>query len=406
MPAVEIIPPCAVQACVVRAQSEAAEARPDLGCTPDPLGPLKAPALTPQLSGRWIMDGQHRDLDTTLHGSNSQRRKLVKKPPPSARQNHSSSLSTDGRVDAQSLVSKRSSSSLRRAPTAPLSRAATTASSTKTSSPRYPQSATFAPSTRPNHSPVLPAGDFAPAHSPAAAAAAVWADRDSDRHQQAQRLHSSQSTLSHRRSQSHNVYPSSHQQQHQPPAHHHQHDHPHQPHQPPNPLSSQSPEEFVGAPFDGTAILSRLDGSHPNNAAPSPGLPHISRPFPSPLPTSTTAVGSAAASPSHTAPRGAPVLRHSASFSNALPAMSEKSGSNKGADGPSSLKRFSDEAKEPRMPGVLRKKSGFSGFMTSLVGTPKKPLISFPENPVHVTHVGYDSTTGQFTVCRFLSCRC
>ncbi|KAL8304905.1 hypothetical protein RB597_004101 [Gaeumannomyces tritici] len=356
------------------------------------------------------MDGQHRDLDTTIHGSNSQRRKLVKKPPPSARQNHSSTLSTDGRLDAQSLVSKRSSSSLRRAPTAPLSRAATTASS-KTSSPRHPQSATFAPSTRPNHSPVLPTGDFALAHSPAAAAAAAaaWADRDSDPHQQAQRLHSSQSTSSHRRSQSHNVYPSSHQlqqhpQQHhhqQPPAHHNQHNHPHQLHQQQqhNPLSSQSSEDFVGAPFDGTAILNRLDGSHPT--APSSGLPHISRPFPSPLPTANTttaAAGSAAASSSHPATRGTPVLRHSASFSNDLPAMSEKSGSSKGADGPSSLnKRFSDETKEPRMPGVLRKKSGFSGFMTSLVGTPKKPLISAPENPVHVTHVGYDSTTGQFT---------
>ncbi|EGY14361.1 serine/threonine-protein kinase MST20 [Verticillium dahliae VdLs.17] len=59
-------------------------------------------------------------------------------------------------------------------------------------------------------------------------------------------------------------------------------------------------------------------------------------------------------------------------------------------------KRFSDEAKEPRV-GVLRKKSGFSGFVNSLVGSQKKPIISAPENPVHVTHVGYDSTTGQFT---------
>jgi len=62
-------------------------------------------------------------------------------------------------------------------------------------------------------------------------------------------------------------------------------------------------------------------------------------------------------------------------------------------------KRFSDEGgKEPRIAGVLRKKSGFSTFMTSLVSSPKKPTISAPENPVHVTHVGYDSNTGQFTV--------
>ncbi|KAK8869246.1 Pkinase-domain-containing protein [Apiospora arundinis] len=59
-------------------------------------------------------------------------------------------------------------------------------------------------------------------------------------------------------------------------------------------------------------------------------------------------------------------------------------------------KRYSDETKEPK-PSVLGKKSGFLGLMSTLVGSPKKPAISAPENPVHVTHVGYDSTTGQFT---------
>jgi len=66
-------------------------------------------------------------------------------------------------------------------------------------------------------------------------------------------------------------------------------------------------------------------------------------------------------------------------------------------DGPSvNPKRYSDDGKDLK-PAVLRKKSGFSGFMNSLVGSPKKPVISAPENPVHVTHVGYDSSTGQFT---------
>jgi p21-activated kinase 1 len=54
---------------------------------------------------------------------------------------------------------------------------------------------------------------------------------------------------------------------------------------------------------------------------------------------------------------------------------------------------------------MMRKKSGFSGFMNSLVGSPKKPVISAPENPVHVTHVGYDSSTGQFTVSTRQTCR-
>jgi p21-activated kinase 1 len=70
-----------------------------------------------------------------------------------------------------------------------------------------------------------------------------------------------------------------------------------------------------------------------------------------------------------------------------------------------SPKRYSDESKEPK-PGMIRKKSGFSGFMSSIgVGSPRGVKISAPENPVHVTHVGYDSHTGQFTVSRSLKCR-
>ncbi|KAF2209319.1 hypothetical protein CERZMDRAFT_114004 [Cercospora zeae-maydis SCOH1-5] len=69
-------------------------------------------------------------------------------------------------------------------------------------------------------------------------------------------------------------------------------------------------------------------------------------------------------------------------------------------DGPTSppgvnpRQRYSDEAKESK---VLKKKSGFSSLVSSLVGTPRKPTISAPENPVHVTHVGYDQQTGEFT---------
>lgn len=62
-----------------------------------------------------------------------------------------------------------------------------------------------------------------------------------------------------------------------------------------------------------------------------------------------------------------------------------------------SPKRYSDEAKDSKN-AALKKKSGFSGFMSGLVGSPKRVNISAPENPVHVTHVGYDNETGQFTV--------
>ncbi|KAI7270368.1 Serine/threonine-protein kinase [Hortaea werneckii] len=54
--------------------------------------------------------------------------------------------------------------------------------------------------------------------------------------------------------------------------------------------------------------------------------------------------------------------------------------------------RYSDEVKDTR---GLKKKSGFSSFFN--LASPRRPNISAPENPVHVTHVGYDQETGEFT---------
>lgn len=58
---------------------------------------------------------------------------------------------------------------------------------------------------------------------------------------------------------------------------------------------------------------------------------------------------------------------------------------------PESSKRLSDELK-------AKKKSGFS--ISSLFKSPGRPTISAPENPVHITHVGVDNRTGEFTVSR------
>ncbi|THZ07437.1 serine/threonine protein kinase [Aureobasidium pullulans] len=55
---------------------------------------------------------------------------------------------------------------------------------------------------------------------------------------------------------------------------------------------------------------------------------------------------------------------------------------------PESSKRLSDELK-------AKKKSTFS--ISSLFKSPGRPTISAPENPVHITHVGVDNRTGEFT---------
>ena len=141
-------------------------------------------------------------------------------------------------------------------------------------------------------------------------------------------------------------------------------------------------DEFIGAPFDGSEILNRLDstkvtGYHTSQRRPPP--PPLSQITPDPVTSDTP-------------------LQHSASFSVG-DRTSEKSTPRVPENQIVSPKRYSDEGKEPRQ-GMMRKKSGFSGFMSSIgVGSPRGVKISAPENPVHVTQLGYDNQTGQFTVC-------
>ncbi|KAI8631059.1 hypothetical protein F5Y19DRAFT_482897 [Xylariaceae sp. FL1651] len=316
--------------------------------------------------------------------SSSQRRKLTKKPPPQYQHAYSYSINSDGRFDAQSLQSKRSSTSLRRAPSAPLQSRSSNASNN--SSPRHPppsssnnitrtspalQPGEFLPSTfSPSHQPAafhtsptttLPSATITSAGGAAASGAGVSIgigtgidvstapSTSTSQNQQPLRLSGSQQL-------------------------------------PLRPLRTQASEDFIGAPFDGDTILSQLDKA----AARAPAVyqaPRTIRPPPPPL-----------SNPSPDPRIMSPPLRHSASFSAADATMSEKSHAVRINDAPvTAPKRYSDESKELKGPGVLRKKSGFSGLMSTLVGSPKKPIISAPENPVHVTHVGYDSSTGQFT---------
>ncbi|KND88170.1 Serine/threonine-protein kinase MST20 [Tolypocladium ophioglossoides CBS 100239] len=259
---------------------------------------------------------------------NSQRRKLVKKPPASHYYARSSSGFDTG-FDAQSIDSQRSSRSLRRAPSAPPVRSSISNSnaSNNSSSPRHLPTAQWSS----NPSPVLPQGDFANSPNPYAAL-------------------------------------------------------PHRPNRLSDPhlrrLSQKASDDFIGAPFDGAAILSRIEATKIS----SPQASVQRQNAPPPLLKSSTDSRLAV-----------PALRSSVSFSNMDPSISEKVVGGRMAESQvTSPKRYSDEAKESK-PAMLRKKSGFSAIVNSLVGSQKKPVISAPENPVHVTHVGYDSSTGQFT---------
>ena len=138
------------------------------------------------------------------------------------------------------------------------------------------------------------------------------------------------------------------------------------------------PDEFN--PHPGT--LSSLDSTKASGYQNS-----LRRPGPPPL--------------SHTAPYQktmSPSLRQSASFSSTDRSFERtRSGSESGY---SASKRLSDDSNGLKSPAPWKKKSGVKSFIGSVLGSPRSTnvKISAPENPVHVTHVGYDNSTGQFTV--------
>ncbi|KAF4869810.1 Serine/threonine-protein kinase MST20 [Colletotrichum siamense] len=432
------------------------------------------------------MDGSQ---STSTSNGSSQRRRLTKKPPPSYHTHTRSSSGLDGGIDTRSLQSKRSSTSLKRAPSAPPVRTTPSNAASAHSSPRHlPSSQTHLP----NPSPILPQGQFAAANNANANSLSLSLSNNSHSHAvapspsaasfhntsinhlhnhhqpavnlnqnqnqnpqsashpttaqvqaqaQAQPQTSSSSTFHNAASASYAVHPHhqqnfSHQNNNNHLLHHHNllhnnfstnnnsssssnsnsspvgigvgvgigiaHSSDSSVADPSAPLSSQPHDEFIGAPFDGAAVLSRIEQTkspvaqshplplqHPHPHQHQAPAAYQRQNAPTPLLKSVT----------DTRITKSPRLRQSQSFTNdsSSSMMNEKSqGGRVTENSMISPKRYSDEAKEPRM-GVLRKKSGFSGFMNSLVGTPKKPVISAPENPVHVTHVGYDSSTGQFT---------
>ncbi|KAI0477858.1 Pkinase-domain-containing protein [Xylariaceae sp. FL0804] len=339
-------------------------------------------------------------MDAHNTNNSASRRRLTKRPPASTQHAHSYSITTDGRFDAQSLQSKRSSTSLRRAPTTPHQQRPTASSSSQPpphsqlppaplqpplhapatsfstasnhSSPRHIP-IVAATSTSVNPSPALYPGESYPfpdksSSSPTSPARVLGAAASGPPVSAPGVATSAAATAA-----AAALHPST--------RHQHQPQRQSGSHSPLRPLSSQASEEFIGAPFDGTTILDHFD-----QAAKAP-LYQTSRSRPPPPPLSKSGPSPRVMSPG---------LHHAASFTAADSKMSEKSHGYPSAAAAAAPKRFSDEAKEPK-PGVLRKKSGFSGLMSTLVGSPKKPLISAPENPVHVTHVGYDSSTGQFT---------
>ncbi|KAF2998549.1 signal transducing kinase of the PAK [Curvularia kusanoi] len=89
-----------------------------------------------------------------------------------------------------------------------------------------------------------------------------------------------------------------------------------------------------------------------------------------------------------------PRLRQSTSFQQLARKMETPPSGTK-----SPRNRYSDEADGPKSRRLdsSKKKGTFSTFMSNMLGSPRRPTISTPTNPMHVTHVSIDNETGEFT---------
>ena len=145
-------------------------------------------------------------------------------------------------------------------------------------------------------------------------------------------------------------------------------------------LNERSSDEAIGA-LSGLSKVNSTKASGYQNS--------LRRPAPPPLSQTTPDVRTMN-----------PSLRQSASFSIG-DRTSDTTPPSHGS-GSGTPKRYSDEA---RNTAPWKKKSSFSSFMTTVLGSPRNVKISNPENPVHVTHVGFDNETGQFTVSQIRSSR-
>ncbi|KAF3917826.1 PAK-2p27 [Dactylellina cionopaga] len=126
----------------------------------------------------------------------------------------------------------------------------------------------------------------------------------------------------------------------------------------------------------------------------SPAQQHSDPTIPSLTPVSTNLTDGS--SPGMTTSHSSSQSKQSKRGSRSRPPSPDLTGKMAVGTGTTSPKRLSDEARHPTNP-TGKKKGGLSGFFSFGDKPLKKVEISRPSNPVHVTHVGYDFETGEFT---------
>lgn len=157
-------------------------------------------------------------------------------------------------------------------------------------------------------------------------------------------------------------------------------------------LDTNTPADvIIGQAFDSTAILEHIQQTEYTTPPQTPTPKAPSRPPPpAPLQHAHTAddrLLHARLPPSdpHATPAAAGLGRK---MDRITPPRSDSSGTK------SPRQRYSDEAR----PESTRKKSVFSSIFNGVKGNSRRPTISTPTNPTHVTHVSIDNETGKYTV--------
>lgn len=151
--------------------------------------------------------------------------------------------------------------------------------------------------------------------------------------------------------------------------------------------TTSSHNDLIGAPFDSFGLLSSLNSTPANG---NNNNSTITRTLPPPLTHSNTSpdLRFPQPNPSQTIPLGGQHMME------ATPPKSENE--------TNSPKRLSMDVSFSKPGPPHRKKSGFSSFVNSMLGSPRTIKISGPENPMHMIHVGYDNVTGKFTVSQII----
>jgi p21-activated kinase 1 len=164
-------------------------------------------------------------------------------------------------------------------------------------------------------------------------------------------------------------------------------------------LSLSQPDELVGRAFD-----SQKDPDNTSHAVTPNVYQPVTTPISPPIALSANPRSSVATfiptplSHSKTFDERllSPKLRASQSFAALSAAIKmERISPPRGekSDQVSPRQRYSDEARPDG-----KKKSMFANLLNGVKSSPRRPTISTPSNPMHVTHVGIDNETGKFTV--------